>query len=471
MNIVQEIKNRQYGELIAIKDADLEVSYNDLFLNVKKIRAQLSSHPIFSQVELPRIGVKFPNGLGYIIVALAVLDTQACFVPIPDELTIKEQEQLIQETSLHGVISANESGNITLPYQLGEALLEATSYQEPRFPESDFNTIQPAFIRFSSGTTAASKGVILSHSSLLERIQAANEGLQIQTGENVLWTLPMAHHFAVSIVLYLYFGATTVIETSHEPEQIYTAAKKSGAQLLYGSPFHFAQLAQCSKTEPLPNLRLAMSTAASLSKGVAAAFEKRFNLPLTQALGIIEVGLPVMNLKDPSGQATALGQVLPSYDWKVESNDGSTEIGELFLRGPGMFNAYLSPWQTREEMNPDGWFATGDLVEKLENDTLIMRGRSKSVINIGGMKVFPEEIEAVINEHSQIKQSRVFAKSHPALGSYPCAELIPIDGKVFPSVQELRSHCAQHLATYKIPMQFQQVDAINLTASGKVKRH
>ena len=71
----------------------------------------------------------------------------------------------------------------------------------------------------------------------------------------MLWTLPMAHHFAVTIVLYLYYGVTTVLETSNRPDLLFKAARKSGTHLLYGSPFHFAQLAQCKEAGPLPELR------------------------------------------------------------------------------------------------------------------------------------------------------------------------------------------------------------------------
>ncbi|BDS07789.1 AMP-binding protein [Oceaniferula spumae] len=471
MNIVEEIKKRRHGSLIAIKDGDLQLSFDDLFKAVAEVSAQLQGHSAIADNELPRIGVKFPNGLGYIVVALAVLESRACFVPIPDELTEAEQQTLISETALHGVISASPEGNIQLPCDLGTALLESSPHVLPGFPQDEFNAIGPAFIRFSSGTTAASKGVILSHQSLFDRIHAANQGLEIQAGENVLWTLPMAHHFAVSIVLYLYFGATTVLETSHQPEQIYLAAKASGSHILYGSPFHFAQLAQCKSAEPLPELRLAMSTASALSEGVAQAFEERFNLPLTQALGIIEVGLPVMNLLHAHDQPAALGQVLSDYEWKSQAHGNDPNIGELLLRGPGMFDAYLSPWKMRAELCPNGWFATGDLVELTDNNTLIMRGRSKSVINVGGMKVFPEEIEAVLNEHPDIEKSRVTAGHHPTLGSYPSAEIIVAENKELPSSADLRSHCAARLAPYKLPVQFKPVDQIELTASGKVKRH
>ena len=478
MNIVQEIKKQQYGSRIAIQDGELELSFDALFLATDEIRAHLVKHAAFCTHNLPRIGVRFPNGLGYILLAIAVVETGACFVPIPDELTEEERDELIRVTALHAVISiaqgeSNDAHAIELPYDLGSAKIDPSPPHPCQFPEQEFESLQPAFIRFSSGTTAKSKGVVLSHASLLERITAANQGLKIAPGDRVLWVLPMAHHFAVSIILYLYYGATTVLETSHHPDEIYRAAQRSKTNLFYGSPFHFAQLAQCQMAEPLPDLRLAVSTASALSKEIAQAFEDRFILPLTQALGIIELGLPILNAQHASDDPTALGQTLPDYEWKINlpNDDLESTVGELMLRGPGMFDAYLSPWQTRAQVTTDGWFATGDLVEEQANHTLIMRGRSKSVINVGGMKIFPEEVEAVLNNHPSIDRCRVFAKEHAMLGSYPAGEYILSSGEKLLTLRNVREYCESRLSSYKIPMVMMPVKTIDLTASGKVKRY
>lgn len=458
MNIVQEIRHQHHGSRLAVKWHECDISFDELFSAVDQISRTLRTHPAFQVEGIPRIGVRFPNGLAYIAVALAVLETGACFVPIPDELTDHERDQLIANTSLHGFIQVSNSG-FPLPLKLGQAEVIESKPSVPAFPVVQFEDLNPAFIRFSSGTTGTSKGVVLSHESLLERILAANRGLKLQAGDCVLWTLPMAHHFAVTIVLYLYHGVTTVLEDSHHPDAIYKAARESRTNLLYGSPFHFAQLAECRTAGPLPDLRLAISTASALNPEIARSFEKRFELPLTQALGIIEVGLPILNLEQASENPGALGQPLPDYLAKEQD-------GELLLKGPGMFDAYLVPWQPRTKE----WFATGDLVT-ISGNTITMEGRSKSVINVAGMKVFPEEIESVLNTHPDIAESRVFAEKHATLGSYPCAEVVVTEGASPPTMRELRSFCGKTLANYKLPMQMRQVEKLPRTASGKIKRH
>lgn len=463
MNIVGEIRKQGHGGRVAIAGEGGEITFDMLFRATGEISAKLRGLRCFQRGGVPRVGVIFPNGAGYMVVALAVLEAGGCFVPVPDELTEAERAALISDTGLEVLVVGGEEG-FELPWGLGWACISEMSVGEVKFAVEDFEKLNPAFIRFSSGTTGASKGVVLSHESLLERITAANCGLRLSAGDKVLWTLPMAHHFAVTIVLYLYHGVTTVLETSNRPDLLYRAARDSGTNLLYGSPFHFAQLAQCKEAERLPGLRMAISTASALSGGVAKAFYGRFELPVTQALGIIEVGLPILNRVHAEDLPEALGQPLSCYEVKV------AEDGELLIKGPGMFDAYLLPWQKREETLRDGWFCTGDLVELLEDGTVVMLGRKKSVINVGGMKVFPEEIEAVLNAHPAVARSRVFAELHPTLGSFPCAEVIVEKGEEMPPLRELRSHCMQKLASYKIPLRFSEVGAIELTASGKIKR-
>jgi len=463
VNIVREIKKQGHGDLVAIRGEGLRITFDSLFSAVDEIRSQLMELRCFHEGKIPRVGVIFPSGPAYIAVALAVLDAGGCFVPIPDELTESERKTLISTTALDCVVKADVSG-FPLPFEMGNAAIVAYGDSEPGFPVDHFEKLNPAFIRFSSGTTGDSKGVVLSHESLLARILAVNEGLGLSAGEKVLWTLPMAHHFAVTIILYLYHGVTTVLETSNRPDLLFQAAKESETNLLYGSPFHFAQLAQCKQAEPLSHLRMAVSTASALSAEVAQAFRKRYHLPLTQALGIIEVGLPILNTAHAEDMPAALGQALPAYETKAADD------GELLIRGPGMFDAYLSPWQTRDEVTTDGWFATGDFVAIMDDGTIVMHGRKKSVINIGGMKVFPEEIEAVLNTHPAIEKSRVFPESHPTLGSYPAAEVIIKDGCEIPNPAEIRKYCFGKLSSYKLPMRVEAVNSIALTASGKVKR-
>jgi long-chain acyl-CoA synthetase len=221
-----------------------------------------------------------------------------------------------------------------------------------------------------------------------------------------------------------------------------------------------------------PSLRLAVSTAAALSEATAAAFRKRFDQPLVQGIGIIEVGLPVLNLHDAADHPTAIGRALPAYQVALLDAAGNPvadgEPGEFHVRGPGLLDAYLVPWDSNPLHN--GYFASGDLVVRSPDGLLTLIGRSKSVINVAGMKVFPEEIEAILNLHLGIQASRVVGQDHLHTGQIPVAEIIPTDPANPPKAIDLHRHCRQHLSAYKVPLQFLVVGQLPRTSSGKIRR-
>lgn len=463
MNLITEISRRHPAEAVAIITRGRSVTYGELFERAERIAVEIRD-TAQALGRRPRIGLHCPNGLEYIILAMGILLADGCLVPLAEELTAEEREEIVRTTALDFTLDGKVDGT-------GHTLARIDT-SEPAFPESAFQSLNPAFIRFSSGTTGTSKGVVLSHETLLERITAANEGLKIGAHDRVLWMLPLAHHFAVSIVLYLHAGAVTVLESSPAREDILAAAETHEATVMYGAPFHYAMLGADPGSFRWPSLRLAVATAAALPEATANAFRKRFDKPLVQGLGIIEVGLSVLNLDDAEDHPTAIGRALPAYEVALLDPDGKPvadgEPGEFHVCGPGLLDAYLVPW------NPaplrDGYFSSGDLVVRSPEGFLTLVGRSKSLINVAGMKVFPEEVEAILNLHPGIRACRVVGQDHPHTGQIPVAEIIPVDPGSPPKAIELQRHCRQHLSAYKVPLRFLPVEELPRTASGKIRR-
>jgi long-chain acyl-CoA synthetase len=105
-----------------------------------------------------------------------------------------------------------------------------------------------------------------------------------------------------------------------------------------------------------------------------------------------------------------------------------------------------------------------------EGDVYLV-GRMRAVINVGGMKVFPEEIEAILNKHPGVLESRVYGEPHGSFGAVPVAEILPGDTSNPPSPEELEHLCRQYLAIYKIPRAFKLTQSLPKTPSGKIRRH
>lgn len=451
------------------------LSYGDLLEQVSGVSAWLERCAGFRRDGLPRVGLACGNGVEYIVLALAILKAGGCLVPLADELTGSERQEIIERTGLCGLLlgsgARGSHAAAEIEKSTGAAWVPLVSHGIGH--EAEFLTLDPAFIRFSSGTTGKSKGIVLSHKKLRERITAANAALEIGPGDRVLWLLPMAHHFAVSIMLYLYHGACTVIGSSHLAEKILETAKATRATVIYGAPFHFAQLAVDRGDFAWPELRLAVSTASPLAAGVARDFHLRFGKPLIQGFGIIEIGLPLLNTGGARDCPTSVGRPLPAFDVELRDEEGrpmpTGSVGELWIKGPGMLDAYLSPWQPVEEICVDGWFATGDLAETDAAGRFFLRGRKKCVLNVNGMKVFPEEVETVIESLPSVKCCRVTGSPHAVLGTVPVAEVVLESGAIL-APHELIRRCRQSLSAYKVPVRVKFVESLPLTESGKIRR-
>jgi long-chain acyl-CoA synthetase len=420
------------------------------------------------------VGLHYPSGVDYITLTYASWRCGACVVPIPIELAAEEKREIFREIALDFLISPATTASLAEPFRRGEPVPLSggptlLSVQSPCDRPAGFDAVDGAFIRFTSGTTGNSKGIVLSHRSILDRITAANEALRLGAPDRVVWILSMSYHFTVSIVSYLSFGTTIVLPANHFAAAIVDAAQRHRASVIYASAAHCELLADYQRYEPLPRLRLMISTTSSLDGEVARRFHARYGVPVVQALGIIEVGLPCINLEFAAEKTGSVGRVLPAYEMRLDDQGLGPGTGEVLFRGKGFLDAYYRPWRTRDEILFDGWFNTGDVGRVDSDGCLFLQGRCKDVINVMGMKFFPREVEAVLQSHADVQEACVTARHHPRMGETPHARVVVKNGRRRDGLEEeLRQWCGRSLAAYKVPESIELVDFLPRTASGKV---
>ena len=418
-----------------------------------------------------------PNGSSYLPAAFGLLETGACVVPLATNLVDAETAEVIRQIDVNACLASPGARGSTIGQRsrVAGGACDGFTFEwidRDAAGPSELSGLDPAFIRFTSGTTDRSKGVVLSHEATLARVEAADRVLRFTASDRIVWVLPLAYHFAVTIVAYVRAGAHILMCADTLPLALIDAARRFEATVLYASPFHFERLANLGATDALKTVRLALSTSAPISQAVMEKFEASYGLPVAQAYGIIEAGLPCINTRTDGLPATSVGRSVPGYEVAVVSEEGTPvparERGEIAVRGAGLFSAYYAPWRRREGVTLDGWFHTGDIGWQDESGALYLEGRRKTVIFVAGVKFFPEEVEDCINRFPGIKESRVFGQAHARLGQVPRAE-IALDGPGV-DLDALQAHCARALSSYKVPVEFTIVPAIAKTPGGKVLR-
>ena len=460
---------------------DARITYGDLGRTIRRLAKTLQG---FGTGKGMNIGLHCPGGGEYISLTYAIWACGAAVTPIPMELAEDEKQRILHHIAIDAIISTESPGadrEPFTPFARADALplteqvrfLPVTPQREA---PPDLYKLNPAFIRFTSGTTGAAKGVVLSHETIFARIRAANQGLAIGPSDRIVWMLSMAYHFAVSIVAYLSHGATIILPQNAFGVSILQAAARHRATMVYGSPTHYELMTHDRSGQSLPPLRLAIATTTRLAPELAQAFYRRFHLPLNETYGIIEVGLPCVNLDQPWEKRGSVGKPLPAYSVRLAGppeEESGQEAKEILIKGPGLLDAYYDPWQSRDAIlrQNGGWLATGDLGVMDNQGFLTISGRSKEMISVAGMKFFPQEVEEVLSRHPAVSEACVFGIKVPRLGETPTALLVKANDTGPADDTALKAHCSRYLASYKVPVRFQWVPALARTASGKIIRN
>lgn len=473
---ILRVSAEKWPDRIAIIDHYGSVTYAQLAKGAENLSKNLIRHGVG---KAHGVGVRTRNGRDFILAMFAGLYSGAAILPIYNALPVTELTDLMRIAKLHAVVDDGYATSIpsedrrSLGTHSGSELFLYTTgrgFSEPLvewLPDA-------ALLRFTSGTTGMSKGVVISKQAATNRIAAAQTAFQFTPEDVVLCVLPMAFHFIVSVLVYLRAGVTILVHDGYVPDMVLQTANRCGATFLYGTPMYYRLLSSAPSALRFETLQRAVSTSSFLPSETANAFYARYNIPVIQAYGLIELGIPLMNVRKALTHPEAAGEPMPGYSYRLVSENGSIvndgKIGRLQVTGPGMFQGYLNPEKRAAEVLQDGiWFSTGDYATASDNLVTIY-GRLDSVIHVAGQKVFPEEVEAVLNRHPQIVDSRVQGKAHRLFGEIVHADIVLRDksGKV--DVEDIIRFCCRDLASYKAPQSIDYVDEISITPSGKVRR-
>jgi acyl-CoA synthetase (AMP-forming)/AMP-acid ligase II len=465
----------QWPEVAAIHDEFGTLTFRELFEGADSLRIELTKSGIKPGMG---VGLMAHNGRHFITGLFAIVGCGALAMPMLHQMKKSEIDAMVSESGLHAIVF--ETRFHIIFNALESVSVNSGAAFNVHFTRSEFqnpfaaHVENPAFMRFTSGTTGKSKGVIISHQSVIERIEGANQALNLGPGDTVIWVLPMAFHFIVSVVLYIKFGATIAVAKDFLAQNIIDITNRYNGTLLYASPMQIRLLANDTGNGQLTGLKRVISTSAGISADICCDFKRRFKISVCQAYGIIEIGLPIINVMKSDEEPESVGYALPGYEVAIFDNqyqilpDGM--VGHLGIKGPGMFDAYLKPATMRKDVLVKGYFLTADFAIKSPDGSIRIQGREKSMINISGNKVFPEEVEGVLETIPEVKLAKIYGVPHPLMGQIIEAEILPNEGATI-DVEAILTYCRKRLSTYKVPQKLKIVTEMPLTPTGKIIRY
>jgi long-chain acyl-CoA synthetase len=443
-------KSRSQPEQLAFENSEEgeSITYRELVNRADKVAARLIERGCRKG---ERCGLIQGNGADFLVSALGILAAGLCLAPIAHFLAEHEKDFVINGAELHWLYG--QDGRLfRLPF----------ARPVDGRNDEEFRACDPAYIRFTSGTTGRRKGILLGQQAIVDRLNAADEVLQVRSTDRVWFALPMADHFIVSILLYLSRGATVIGIARRENWR--AIAQRWRPTVTYGSP-DFYQTLTDSDIGPLDSLRLAISTTSPLSPQLAADFVRRYHKDLNPALGIIEVGLLTINTRPD--KVGSVGRPMPAYAVTLVGEQGRPvkpgEIGELQIKGPGLMNAYLAPWRPIDRLLKQYGYATGDFARLDPEGYLFLAGREKNRLQINGVQFFCEEVETILNTLPGIAESRVFLDSASQTLS---AEVVGSPGPT----EQITELLLQRIDPRKVPRCFQVVESLPRTPNGKLRR-
>ena len=343
--------------------------------------------------------------------------------------------------------------------------------------ESDTDT---ALLLHTSGTTSRPKMVPLSQQNLCASAFNVAESLALTPGDRCLNVMPLFHiHGLVAALLAsLAAGGSTFCSPGFDALRFFSWLGEAGATWYTAVPtMHQTILARAARnreTIATAPLRFLRSSSASLPPQLMGALEECFEAPMIEAYGMTEAAHQ-MTCNPLPPLPRQMGSVGPAAGPEVEIMDQAGEllargeVGEVVIRGSNVTAGYLNNSEANATAFVDGWFRTGDQGVIDEDGYLRLTGRLKEIINRGGEKISPREVDEVLLDHEAVAQVVTFARPHPKLGEDVAAAIVLHEGKEATQA-ELRAFAGERLAPFKVPRSVIFVDTIPKGPTGKLQR-
>lgn len=427
-----------------------------------------------------RLGFFLANRVEVIDLWLACVKSGVIVVPINILYRDKEIHHILGETRPVAVVTAGKDAHFFSGVRILEVDESAQGAGQvpvasrPSLPREEDPV---AALIFTSGTTGAAKGAVLTHKNFAVNGSSLLKAWKFTENDKYLAALPLFHVHGLANGLHCWLGSGCHLrllgrfQAAHAKEEFL----RYRPTVFFGVPTMYVRLLELPEEAARKIgacLRLAVSGSAPLSPVVHEEFRKKFGTTLLERYGMTETLMNTSHPYDGERRPGTVGPALPHVQIAIRDLQGREvrdgEEGELHVKGPNVCQGYWNREDATRGAFVDGWFRTGDMGVRSQDGYITLQGRRSDMIISGGFNIYPREIEEFLVTLPGILEAAVVGVADRVRGELPVAYVVsegPLDEDV------LKEAFGRALASFKCPRAFVRVDHLPRTALGKVQKH
>lgn len=489
MNIANNIVRgaRLFPKKTAIIFEEREYSYEEMNLWSTKVATGLDSLGI---CRGDRVGLFMPNIPEFAAIYLGCQKLGAIAVSLNASLGVDEVDHIIKDCGLvvlfvydklrNHLGRSSLSDNLTVIIINGKPTGHDRSFEsllngEPSdFLIAEMEPNDPAAILYTSGTTGLPKGACLSHGNIISNMYSFNHNCGMQSSDRLMLFLPLSHCFGQNAILNSGFNAcaTIVLHRSFDPLKVVESLLNDKVTMLFAVPTAFLPIYNLVSSSEMEMVRYFFSAAATLPHELARRWHEKYERQINQGYGLTETSPFACYNHSLLFKPGSIGSPIENVEMRVVSTETGRSVpvgesGELLIRGPNVMLGYWNRPNDTAAAIVGGWFHTGDIGRMDEDGYFYIIDRIKDMINVGGLKVYPAEVENVIYQHPAVEEVGVFGVHDSLTGERLCAHVVLRQAALI-DILELTKLCRGQLADYKVPDSIRIVDSLPKSPTGKI---
>jgi acyl-CoA synthetase (AMP-forming)/AMP-acid ligase II len=475
------------GIAIILPEAGIKISYKQLRSQVREMADALASLGI---ERGDRVATSVPNGLPAIVTFLAA-SVAGTAAPLNPGYRQEEVSFYLEDTAAKVLLchpdataarkAAEERGTPVYPVEMDNTgrvtIVGAPHGKTAPAPSPD----DVALILHTSGSTGRPKRVPIMHRNVAASTRNIVAHYSLSQSDVALCVMPLfhVHGLVASTLSTLLSGGTVVVPDKFSPLSFWRTVRDTGATWYSAVPtIHSLLLARAGDNRPAGSegLRFIRSCSSSLPAEMMERMERVFGVPVLEAYGMTEASHQMSSNPQPPA-ARKPGSVGAGTGVQIGIMDEAGNLlptgqrGEVVIQGPNVVSGYENNPEANQKSFTNGWFRTGDQGYLDEDRYLTLTGRIKELINRGGEKIGPREIDEVLLKHPAVAEAVAFGVPHPTWGEEVEAAIVLKEGLDVPAGESaILAFCKERLAEFKCPKKIYITKAIPRTATGKIQR-